>query len=296
MALAESLAAFEQALLPSERDGLRRPASAASLTGAARALGATLHPSIAALYGWHDGESNHSTLFDDALRGEIELQWGAFSEAPFEIRFMTLDEVKRSGTDHIWTLPDGSAHRRQPDGEGGKQVEVFPFLWIQSKDDDSDRSPREPGDHDWLMAVDAIEGKVWLFEIAGERLEGVEEQAPDLGTWMENLAELVVLARDSDDDDADDDDDAPPSAAEEAAAPNSPSMLLMRFLLDRNLIELAEGATPVAMATKLVPLLSIRPPKQAVKAVLETLTDSDLIDEVFADDAILSRIIIEFVD
>lgn len=294
MALADSLAAFERALLPAERDGLRRPASAASLTGAARELGATLHPSFAALYAWHDGESNHSALFDDALRGEMEIQWGAFSEAPFEIRFMTLDEVKRSGTDQIWMLPDGSAHRRKPDGEGATQVEVFPFVWIQSQDEDSERNPREPGDHDWLIAIDAVHGKVWLFEIAGESLEGVEEQAPDLGTWMENLAELVGLARDGEE--AEDEEDAPPSAADEAAAPNSPAMLLMRFLLDRNLIELAEGATPIAMATKLVPLLSIRPPRQAVKAVLETLTDSDLIDEVFADDAILSRIIIEFVD
>ena len=295
MALADSLAAFEQALLPSERDGLRRPASAASLTGAARALGATLPPSITALYGWHDGESNHSSLFDDALHGEIELQWGVHSESPFEIRFMSLDEIKRAGTDQIWMLPDGSAYRRKPSGDGATQVEVVPFVWIREHSESSDRVPQEPGDWDWLITVDTVHGKVWMFEVGGEDRKGVEELAPDLGTWMENLAELVVLARDGDDD-AEDDDDAPPSAAEEAAAPNSPSMLLMRFLLDRNLIELAEGATPVAMATKLVPLLSIRPPKQAVKAVLEALTDSDLIDEVFADDAILSRIIIEFVD
>jgi hypothetical protein len=294
MALAESLAAFERALVSSERDGLRRPASAASLTGAARELGATLPPSFAALYAWHDGESTHSALFDDALRPEIESLWSAFSEAPFEIRFMTLDEVKRAGTDQIWMLPDGSAYRGKPDGEGATQVEVFPFVWVQEREDRSDRVPREPGDHDWLLAVDGVHGKVWMFEIAGETLETVEEQAPDLGTWMENLAELVVLARDEEE--GDDDEDSPASVVEEAAAPNAPPMLLMRFLLDRNLIELAEGATPAAMAAKLLPLLSIRPPKAAVKAVLETLTDSDLIDEVFADDAILSRIIIEFVD
>ena len=135
-----------------------------------------------------------------------------------------------------------------------------------------------------------------MFEIAGKSLESVEEQAPDLGTWMENLAELVVLARDGEEAEEEEDEDAPASGAEQAAAPNSPPMLLMRFLLDRNQIELAEGATAEAMATKLMPLLSIRPPKAAVKAVLETLTDSDLIDEVYADDAILSRIIIEFVD
>ena len=296
MALAESLAAFERALLSSERDGLRRPASAASLTGAARELGATLPPSFAALYAWHDGESTHSALFDEALRAEIEIRWGGFSEAPFEIRFMTLDEVKRAGTDQIWMLPDGSAYRRKPDGEGATQVEVFPFVWVQEREENSDRIPREPGDHDWLITVDGVHGKVWMFEIAGKSLESVEEQAPDLGTWMENLAELVVLARDGAEEEEEEDEDAPASGAEQAPAPNSPPMLLMRFLLDRNQIELAEGATAEAMATKLMPLLSIRPPKAAVKAVLETLTDSDLIDEVYADDAILSRIIIEFVD
>ena len=291
MTLADSFAALDRALTNSERDGLRRPASAAALTGAARELGAKLPESFAALYAWHDGESTHSALFDDALRAEIEIRWSAWSESGFAIRFMTLDEVKRSGTDQVWLLPDGSATRRKPNVEGAAKLEVFPFVWIQAQDENSERNPREPSDHDWLIAIDGGGGKVWLFEIAGEGLEGVEEEAPDLGTWIENLGELAILAREADEGDEEDLEDAA-----DGAAPGSPAMLLMKFLLDRNQIELAEGATAAAMATKIMPLLSIRPPKAAVKAVLETLTDSDLIDEVFADDAILSRVIIEFVD
>jgi hypothetical protein len=288
MALDASLSSFDQALLTTERDGLRSPASPAALTGAATELGSPLPPSLAALYRWHDGESNHSSLIDSALRSEIDDQWGLYSEAGFEIRFMTLAEVKRVGTDSVWQLPDGSFTRKKPDDAGAIKVTVFPFVWIQSHEEEDKRHPRDVDDHDWFIAVEAARGKVVMYEVAGESLEAVVEQAPDLSTWLDSVAQHLALARDAD--------EGEQEPVAEADMAGSPAMLLMRFLLDRNLIELAEGATPADMAVKLLPLLAIRPPKQAVKAVLETLTDSELIDEVFAEDAILSRVIIEFVD
>jgi hypothetical protein len=290
MSLAASLSAFDQALLTTERDGLRSPASPAALTGAATELGAPLPPSFVELYRWHDGESNHSSLIDTALRSEIDDQWGLHSEAGFEIRFMTLAEVKRVGIDNVWQLPDGTFTRRKPEVDGATKVTMFPFVWIQSHEEEDKRHPRELDDADWLIAVESARGKIVMYEVAGESLEEVVEQAPDLSTWLDNVAQHLVLARD-----AEEQQPAEEPAAEADLA-GSPSMLLMRFLLDRNLIEMAEGATDADMATKLVPLLAIRPPKQAVRAVLETLTDSELVDEVFADDAMLSRIIIEFVD
>lgn len=170
---------------------------------------------------------------------------------------------------------------------------------------DSDANPardREPNDQDrelseddWLLGVDGMRGAVWLFEVGDEGLEGLFKDAPSLSKWLERTAGKVakVVGR------------APkpgatPKQPQDASAGTptlqSPAVLCLKFLLDRKQIELAEGASVAELAARITPLLSLKPPKRAVRAVLDLLAEDAAVDEVFADDDLLAKIVIEFVD
>jgi len=174
---------------------------------------------------------------------------------------------------------DGDVVRSAVEAGDAEQVGVVPFVWIRRRSNVGG----EPGeDDDWFYAVDTRRGAVWLFEVGNENLEGALEEAPNLGKLLEKVAAHARRV----------------AAAKPKAAPvvEAPSVLCFKFLLDRKLVELAEGISPAQAAERIAPLLAARPPKRAVRAVLEHLSEDDSIAEVFADDDVLARVVSEFLE
>jgi hypothetical protein len=92
-------------------------------------------------------------------------------------------------------------------------------------------------------------------------------------------------------------DDAPESGPESTQGKTRPpAELLLQFLLDRKLLEIAEGSSIADVASRVAPLLSLKPEKRAIKEVIAFFEDDDGIDEVFADDEMLKAIVAEFLD
>ena len=279
MKLQNVLVRLDEAIGPEGRSSLHPAATAKQIAATAAALEMPLPPALRELYEWHDGETPTSTLFHDALEAEVDVTWGAFSDAPYAISFMSLADVARAGVTNFYMTDDGDVVRSAADAGDAEQVGVIPFVWIRKRSNVGS----EPGeDDDWFYAVDTRTGAVWLFEVGNENLEGALEEAPSLGKWLEKLAAHARRV----------------TAAKPKAAPvvEAPSHLCFKFLLDRKLIELADGITPSHAAERIAPLLAARPPKRAVRAVIEHLSEDDSIAEVFADDDLLARVVSEFVE
>ncbi len=280
MKLRNVLVRLDEAIGPEGRASFRPAATAKQIAATAAALEMPLPPTLRELYEWHDGETPTSTLFHDALKAEVDVTWGAFSDAPYALSFMSLDDVARAGVTNFYMTDDGDVVRSAVDAGDAEQVGVIPFVWIRKRSN----VEGEPGeeDDDWFYAVDTRRGAVWLFEVGNENLEGALEEAPSLGKWLEKLAAHARRL----------------TAAKPKAAPvvEAPSVLCFKFLLDRKLVELAEGISPAQAAERIAPLLAARPPKRAVRAVLEHLSEDDSIAEVFADDDVLARVVSEFLE
>ncbi|MBN9164917.1 MAG: hypothetical protein J0I07_28400 [Myxococcales bacterium] len=279
MNLRNVLVRLDEALGHEGRSSLRPAATAKQIAATAAALEMPLPPTLRDLYEWHDGETPSSTLFHDALEAEVAVTWGAFSDAPYTISFMSLDDVARAGVTNLYMTDDGDVVRSAVEAGDAEQVGVVPFVWIRRRSNVGG----EPGeDDDWFYAVDTRRGAVWLFEVGNENLEGALEEAPNLGKLLEKVAAHARRV----------------AAAKPKAAPvvEAPSVLCFKFLLDRKLVELAEGISPAQAAERIAPLLAARPPKRAVRAVLEHLSEDDSIAEVFADDDVLARVVSEFLE
>lgn len=279
MKLRNVLVRLDEAIGPEGRSSLRPAATVKEIAATAAALEMPLPPTLRELYEWHDGETPTSTLFHDALTAEVDVTWGAFSDAPYAIPFMSLDDVARAGVTNFYMSDDGDVVRSAADAGDAEQVGVVPFVWIRKRSN----VEGEPGeDDDWFFAVDTRRGAVWLFEVGNENLEGAFEEAPNLGKWLETLAAKARRV----------------TAAKPKAAPvvEAPSVLCFKFLLDRKLIELADGISLAQAAERIAPLLASKPPKRAVRAVLEHLSEDDSIAEVFADDDLLARVVSEFLE
>lgn len=279
MRLQNVLVRLDEAFGPEGRSSLRSAATAKDVAAAAAALEMPFPPALRELYEWHDGETPTSTLFHDALKAEVGATLRAFSDAPHTISFMSLDDVARAGVTNFYMADNGDVVRSAVDAGDAEQVGVVPFVWIRKRSN-VDSEPGE--DDDWFLAVDTRRGAVWLFEVGNENLEGALEEAPNLGKWLEALAAKARRV----------------TAAKPKAAPvvKAPSVLCLKFLLDRKLIELADGMSFPQAAERIAPLLASRPPKRAVRAVVEHLSEDDSIAEVFADDDLLARVVSEFVE
>lgn len=272
---------------------LAAPVKEAALGRAEKELGVSLPASMRALYKWHDGESEDSPLFDAMCRDDHADDWERYNPSEPEIRFMPLADVVKAGVfEGIFDEDTGELsrlHGKAP--AGASTTTLVPFLWMRAKDAAGTEAeePQGPHDDDWLYAIDTLHEAVWLFEIANEGLEGVLEEAHDLASWLERRVvklergQLVIDELDEDD---------PRSSRNARPA----SELLLQFLLDRKLLEIAgEGSIP-EIAKRLKPLLALKPEKRAIKEVITFFEEDDGIDEVFADDEMLRAIVVEFLD
>jgi len=285
MDLAPLFAIVDDALGPEGRAMLRPPAKRSDIAAVERKRTAPLPAALRTLYEqWHDGETSTSTLFDDVLHDDFSEMWTSyFDDAPFEVRFLTLGELSPHDLD-VWIAPDGEASREER--AGWERTVAVPFVWIRSiKETEEEWERPAVDDDDWLLAVDASHGAVWLYEVGDEELEGIAPQEGSLAAWLEAFAAKAMQMRR----------DLGLSPVSLRAPLQDPAALLVRFMLERNLVELADGATVDDVAQKLAPLLALTPPKRAVRAVLDQLSDDDAIAEVFADDELLAKVVAEFV-
>jgi hypothetical protein len=277
---------------------LAPPAKPAAIARLEKSLGTRLPPSLRALYAWHDGETDVSTLFDALCRDDHAREWETYNAAEPEIRLMSLAEIATAGAfDARFDEDTGECIRvedRSEDDGSGLRAKLVPFLWIHARDSqgavEEGLDAMGPHDDDWLVAVDTLHEAVWLFEIADEGLEGVLEEASSLAAWLDVRVERLERSEVS----VGDEDGA--GARQGARDVRPPAELLLQFLLDRELVELAEGASLPKLALRMTPLLGLKPEKRAIQEVIGFFEEDDDVDEVFADDDVLKAIVVEFLD
>lgn len=271
-------------------DGLVRatlfgaPAPAAALKRAETKLG-KLPPSLRALYEWHDGEAPEGRLFHSLCRDDISALW--LSEAAFDIRLLKLAEVTAMGPTTAYFAGEEASIKPIA---GATEATLIPFLWIRDGGDGTrDEASLEVSDDDWLISVGTHDDAVYLFEVGGEGLEGVFEQAPSLAVWLGRLVGRLERAKAAKD-------KAAAAKAPVVIKPDSPALMLLRILVDKEQVALAEGVKLEDVAARIAPFLAIPRPKLAAKAMLEFFEEDDMIDEVFADQDVLQMIVKEFLD
>lgn len=277
------------------RNGLSRGATATQLDRVGKTLGVKLPKDLRALYAWRDGETESGELFDVLVRPTIEDAWASYNEDPVEVRFMPLTEVVRAGA--FRARIDGKTGRcEQTSGKHGKakaNCHLIPFLWIRSPiadevtEDDDGEEVRVPAESDWHVAIDTEKQSVWLFEVANEGLEEIIQESPSLAAWLAPFVETLERGEVRLDSIA---------PSERVPKIEPPARLLLRFLLDREQLELAEGVTVDDVAEKVAPLLDKKPRRSAIDAVIEFFEDDETIAELYADDDILREVVGEFVE
>jgi hypothetical protein len=274
------------------RNGLSRGATGTQLDRVGKTLGVKLPKDLRALYAWRDGETESGELFDVLVRSTVEEAWANYSDDPVEVRFMPLTEVVRAGAFKARVHEDGRC-RLTYDDPDQTNCHLVPFLWIRSPiadevtEEDDGEEVRVPADSDWHLAVDTERQSVWLFEVASQQLEEIVEEGASLAVW---LAPLVAGLEKGE---VRLDGIAP---SERIPKIEPPARLLLRFLIERQQLELNEGVTIDDVAAKVAPLLDKKPRRSAIDAVIEFFEDDSTIAELYADDDILREVVGEFVE
>ncbi len=281
-ALRPLLARFDAALEKTPGRSLPAPADAASVEKCQRALGVPEPASLHTLYAWHDGEPPRATLFETLLRGELEVL-EEIAPAPLLARFMPLAEVARAGIMAAHLDRDGECVLGRPSGDDAEIFHVVPFMWLRAEADLPEREGASgPDDGDWLLGIDTRTENVWLLEAVGEGL--VFSHSTSLAKWLGGVVELLERTARS----------KPPPSVRPPPKVAAPAVLLVGLLVEKKLLELAEGVAVADVAERVQPLLALVPEKRAMKAVVDLFFDDPNIDEVYADEDTLRAITREF--
>jgi hypothetical protein len=158
---------------------LRKGVKNTQLSWLGRELGARLPQSLRALLSWHDGERK-ALVFDRLLRADLEAMWGSWSENAFEARLLPLASIARLGATEA-TLDENGHVGRIWNPTVPANRKLVPFVRVRDLGPDGHTEDDVPlgqddsdaDDQDWLLAVDDIEERVWLFEIGNQGLEGL---------------------------------------------------------------------------------------------------------------------------
>jgi hypothetical protein len=281
-ALRPLLARFDAALEKTPGWSLSGAAEASIVERCQRTLGVALPASLRTLYAWHDGETPGATLFETLLREELEVL-EEIAPSPLLARFMPLAEVGRTGIVAAHLDQDGECVLGRPAADGVEIFHVIPFVWLRADADLPERADAtEPEDGDWLLGIDTRGEAVWLLEAVGEGL--VFSHAPSLVRWIGGVVERLERTARS----------KPPPSVRPPPKVAAPAVQLVSLLVEKKLVELAEGVTVADVAERIAPLLALVPEKRAMTAVVELFFDDPNIDEVFADEDTLRAITREF--
>jgi hypothetical protein len=290
--LADVLGSFDRWLATQPRAALAKlspKTSAAQVAKVERKLGTKLPASLRMLYAWHDGERAKSGLFDPAgreLYGEI---WHSYNDTRFELHFLSLAEMAMEGATGVSFDAEGECVRPAQHDRSAQPDKLVPFAWVRGlpkgRDDVDDVAKGHDSPlskEDWLICVDTRHERVWMFELGNQGLEGVAQEASDVAAWFYRV--LSVL-------------EAPAKPAKRSGPPQiePPAVVLLRLMIDKKLIELAEGADLMEVAARLGPLLQQSPKKIALKSGIDFFAQDKAVDEVFVDDDLLETLLKEFV-
>lgn len=269
---------------PLQLSALKKGATDAVLAKGDKAFGVAIPSSLRALWAWHEGEVAHADLFEGLLRESISTLRQAYSSAPIGIRFMPVAEASAIAPLEVTVGEEGECERT-PGGD-----HLIPFVRVRTVEtgaaDDDDDEDDELADDDWLVAVDTKRQAVWLYEVGNQGLEGVFEEATSLAEWVSLFVEGLIAVPLPTANKPDE------TGRQPSVAP--PAEVMLRMLVDKELVELAPDATLEDVAQRLAPILDLKPPKRAAVALTEFFESDQGIAELFADDEILSVLAREF--
>jgi len=237
---------------------LRPPAPAAAIANLEKAIKRPLPAAVADAYRAHDGATGESSTVFGAIRTPKRIQWARL----------------------MWWLPVEEAYARLKFMEDlGEWPEgQFPIA-------------EDAGGN--LILIDLASGAVtaWDHEDWSRK-----ELANDLGVLMTTLAEdmearLVVTTEEEEEDDALELLDKPAEPNSGDVAPDRAARVLIEVMVERRILTLRERFDVEPLIAELTEALDSGDKRKA--KVIELLEESEVVDEVFADDETIEKLIDE---
>ncbi len=245
---------------PNVANKLRPPAPAAALAKLEKILGRALHPGVADAYRAHDGATGENSTVFGAIRVPQRHAWARL----------------------MWWLPLEEAYARLKFMEDlGEWPEgQFPIA-------------EDAGGN--LILIDLASGAVGARD---HEDWSTKELAKDFGELMANLADdmearLVATTEEEEEDDALELLDKPAVAVEQDVAPDRAARVLIEVMIERRILALRERFDVEPLIAELAEALESGDKRNA--KVIDILEESEVVDEVFADDETIEKLIDEVV-
>lgn len=240
---------------------LRPPAPAAALAKLEKVLGNKLPAGIVDAYRAHDGAAGENSTVFGAIRVPRQLEWARLMWwLPLEEAYARLEFMRDLGE---W-----------PDGQ-------FPIA-------------EDAGGN--LILIDLASGAVGAWD---HEDWSTKPLAKDFSLLMSALADdmegrLVTTTEEEEDDDALELLSKPMAAAAQDIAPDRAARVLIEVMIERRMLALRERFDVEPLVAELAEALDAPGERRNAK-VIDILEESEVVDEVFADDETLAKLIDEVV-
>jgi len=252
--------AWLKANAPNVLRKLRPPASAAAIAKLEQLMKRQLPQGIADAYRAHDGATGENSTVFGAIRAHRDIEWARY----------------------MWWLPLEEAYARLKFMEDlGEWPEgQFPFA-------------EDAGGN--LILVDLASGAVTAWDHEDWSRKAL---AKDFSLLMSNLADdmearLVVTTEEDEDDDALELLDKPAAQTAADVAPDRAARVLIELMIERQMLTLRERFDVEPLIAELTEALDSG--DRAKAKVIDILEESEVVDEVFADDETIEKLIDEVV-
>jgi hypothetical protein len=262
------------------------PAKHTQVWWAGGQIGTTLPRALRTLYRWHNGERKEGAIFEALLKEEMKI----VREQIGPIRFMPLRTLVRHGAERVAIEGPKEITRHRNDG----LAFLVPFVWIREApyelepEAEAEEAAGEPGEGDWVLAVDTELEAVWFYEYAGEELEGVHQRTPSVAAFMEEMLERLTSGRVQV--------DLPVPFMRETAPRDleREAKELLDLLCAKELIEVAPDLRDEFEA-RLRVRLGRKPRARAVDEVVALLEDDPAVEELYAETEVFRVLVDEFI-
>lgn len=259
-----------------------------------------LPPTLAALFGWRDGERGPGGLFSALLLPDYEPMWRAEVESgACQVRFLGQAAARLLDQD---VFIGGESCTREPN-PGAKAAKLVPFVALRAGNIDDDADPGDGEDDideegafagevdEWLLCVDSLHERVWLLQYPDDLddRECIVPKAPSLAAFFAPLVARLEGGAVSLDLPADELPEDPEAEATRTAK------LLVALLLQQEVIELADDVLVDEVADRLESRLLKKPRAKAVEAVVAFFDEDPTIGEIYIDPEGLQVIVEEFI-